>query len=225
MKQRELFPKRGGKREGAGRPRKADSGVPHRSRAGFSRHKPVHITFRLVEEMGNLRNLEAAQVLRKAFHEGRDRFGFRLVHFSVQHNHLHLIVEVKDREALYLGAKGLAVRIARGLNKLRGRTGQVIAERYHTHVLGTPREVRNALCYVMNNATKHEGSLHEVKAPFGGVDLFSSGLYFDGWREQSLIRVRPAGDPPRVAPRTWLLTTGWRRHGLVDFFEIRGGIG
>ncbi|MFN7976231.1 MAG: hypothetical protein U0166_28515 [Acidobacteriota bacterium] len=200
------FKAHGGKREGAGRPRCGRGGVPHRARPEVSRHHPIHLTLRIHKEAGKIRNWEAARVLRKAFREGRERFGFRLVHFSVQDTHLHLIVESEGKESLYRGATGLAVRIARGINRLRGRRGQVIAERYHAHALATPTEVRNALRYTLNNAFHH---LPEppmpARAPLGGVDVFSSGLYFDGWKDQHLVTRRPDGWPPRVAPRTWLL--------------------
>lgn len=187
----------------------------------MSRHHPIHLTLRIHKNAGKIRNREAARVLRKAFREGRERFGLRLVHFSVQDTHLHLIVESEGKDSLRRGATGLAVRIARGINRLRKRRGQVIAERYHMHVLATPSEVKNCLRYILNNAFHH---LPEPppppRAPLGGVDVFSSGLYFDGWRDQHLVKAIPKGPPPRVPPRTWLLESGWRRHGRIGFHEI-----
>ncbi len=108
--------------------------------------------------------------------------------------------------------KGLAVRIARNLNRLWQRAGRVIADRYHAHVLKAPREVRNALAYLLHNARHHD--IH-----FTGVDPCSSGVWFDGW--DAGIEVTPswAGSPlPRA--RTWLLTIGWRRHGLIELNPI-----
>jgi hypothetical protein len=35
------------------------------------------------------------------------------------------------------------------------RAGQVLADRCHVHVLRTPREVRNAIAYVLLNARRH----------------------------------------------------------------------
>jgi REP element-mobilizing transposase RayT len=61
-----------------------------------------------------LRAKRALAVLRRALAAGTDRFGFRLCHFSVQRDHLQLIAEAEDREALARGVKGVCVRIAPG---------------------------------------------------------------------------------------------------------------
>ena len=111
------------------------------------------------------------RVVRGALASGSDRFGFRLNQFTVQSNHLHLIVEAQDRVALSRGMKGLGVRLARRLNKLWGRTGALMTERYHAVILRTPRHVRNALAYVLNNHRRHKINL-------GGVDPCASGNWF-----------------------------------------------
>jgi REP element-mobilizing transposase RayT len=142
------------------------------------------------------------------------RSDFRLIHFSVQGDHVHLVAEARDKPALSTGMRGLMVRAARALNRVSGRSGPVWADRYHCRELRTPREVRNALAYVLLNARKHG---REVDT----VDPCSSARWFDGWRDQSLV-VDLLLDPPAVvAPRTWLLGTGWRRHGLLRFDEVR----
>jgi hypothetical protein len=143
-----------------------------------------------------------------------DRFGFRLVHFSVQSNHLHLIAEARDRHALALGMQGLGVRIAKALNKLWSRRGSVFSDRYHARILRTPREVRNALCYVLNNARRHGLAL-------AGLDPFSSARWFDGWSGSEGPRVGEYG--PIVAARTWLARVGWQRHGRIEPTAVPGG--
>ncbi len=132
-----------------------------------------------------------------------------LVEFSVQRDHLHLLVEAHDRLVLARGAKGLAVRLAHTINRRLGRRGQVFADRYHTRALATPREVRNALVYVLNNARKHGRVMREV-------DLCSSAPWFTGWRTP------PRGvrtERPVVDARTWLLREGWRRWGALALDE------
>ena len=148
--------------------------------------------------------------LENVFAAGAERFGFRLVHYSIQSNHLHLVAEATNREALARGMQGLLVRVARGLNKMWRRRGSVFADHYHSRALPTPREVRHALAYVLCNARRH-GSRVE------GVDRFSSGKAFDGWSRPPPARVWI----PRttVAPRTWVLRAGWRRHGLIGLDE------
>ncbi|HKO91462.1 MAG TPA: hypothetical protein VJU61_09940, partial [Polyangiaceae bacterium] len=73
----------------------------------------------------------------------------RIVHYSIQSNHVHLLVEADDRRALTAGLRGLFVRIAGALNRLWQRRGGVFADRFHERELRTPREVRNSLLYVL----------------------------------------------------------------------------
>ena len=138
----------------------------------------------------------------------REREHFRLVHYSVQSNHVHLVCEALDRGELTRGIQALATRIAKRLNRLWKRAGKLFADRYHDHILHTPREVRNALAYVLNNASKHG-----VAVPRGWPDPYSSGRWFTGWRGLE-NRDRNAG--PLACARTWLLSVGWLRHGRIE---------
>jgi putative transposase len=145
----------GGKRKGAGRkPKGARSGVPHVSRKQ-PRRMPAHVTMRVSGGRPSLRSSRSFRAIQGAFRKGKDRFGLRLIHFSVQGNHLHLLVEADDAVALARGMKGLAVRMARALNKAHGLTGQVFSDRFHSRALKSPREVAYAMRYVLGNHMKH----------------------------------------------------------------------
>ena len=135
----------------------------------------------------------------------------------VQGNHLHLIFEASDWRALSRGVKGLSVRLARAINRAMGRTGRVFSDRYHVHVLKTPRETRNGLVYVIQNWRKHAAEAR-VSIPRGALDPFSSARWFAGWADGPPA-VSPCQSDPVVGPRTWLLTQGWRRRGLVRVDE------
>ena len=196
----------GGRRKGAGRPPNGEAaGVSHGGRARLAARHPMHVTARLVRGLPSLRRARTFRVLRRCFLRGCDRRGFRLVHFSVQSNHLHLICEAVSQERMIRGLQGLFVRVAKALNKLWARRGSVFADRYHDHILRTPTEVRNALLYVLNNARKHGCAIAGV------LDAFASGWWFDGWAEEISIRGLEDEPPPVCRPRTWLLRTGWRR--------------
>lgn len=200
---------RGGARENAGRPKSKKPGISHQTRGVHKARHPVHITLRLAEGLPKLRNKRTLRVIECAFRRGNSRFGFRLNHYTVQGNHLHLIVEAQDRSGLSRGLKGLAVRLARGLNSLWRRRGRVFPERYHEHVLETPREVRNVLNYVLKNFQHHSRSISKF------LDEYASGLWFDGWSEPYRVGADTARERPSVPPQTWLLSKGWRRHGLI----------
>jgi REP element-mobilizing transposase RayT len=208
--------RRGGLRHGAGRkPNGERALVPHVRRARIDARVPVLVTWKLRDGLSNLRRPALRGLLLEAIASARDRHALRLVHYSIQSNHVHAIVEARDATALARGAQGLSVRIAKALNRAWGRRGRVFADRYHSRALRTPREVRYALAYVLNNARKHGARVE-------GIDPYSSGAAFDGWREPRARDVVRTLAPPVVRARAWLLTTGWRRHGLVGVTEVPG---
>src|SRR5689334_13286971 len=175
------FRSRGGPRRGAGRKRKGlRRRVPHRAREAVVARHPVHVTVRMHEGLPSLRRDHARAAIERAFRVGAERFGFRLTQYSLQTNHVHLIAEADDQDALSRGMQGLLVRVARALNRLWSRRGSVFSDRYHARQLKTPREVRSALVYVLQNA-RHHG------LRISGVDLFSSGRWFDGWSRKVIF--------------------------------------
>jgi hypothetical protein len=106
--------------------------------------------------------------------------------------------------------------VAKRLNKLWSRRGKVFADRYHDRILETPREVRNALNYVMHNARKHAAQGRVLAGVLKPLDTFTSAPWFDGFRETITGRGIETIPRPVAVARTWLLTTGWRRHGLLS---------
>jgi REP element-mobilizing transposase RayT len=177
----------------------------------------VLVTIPLKRGLPRLRQTRERKALERAFRAGRERSGFLLTQYSIQSDHLHLVVEADDRRALSRGMQGLLVRIARALNKLWSRTGKVFRDRYHDRILRTPREVRNALRYVLNNARKHG-----LSALRGAVDGFTSAPWFDGWRGADMEPLERGPACPVATARTWLQRLGWRRHGLLDADEVPG---
>ncbi len=211
------FSRRGGARQGAGRkPKGACALASHAARPTLAARFPVLVTMKLERGLPSLRSRDALDVLHGALRAGGERFGMRLVHFSVQSNHVHAVVEAQDARSLSRGMRGLVVRIARALNLLWRRAGRLFADRFHARILRTPREVRNALAYVLCNARNHGLRLL-------GVDPCSSGAAFDGWARAGHASSAHAHSKPVVfAPRTWLLAIGWRRHGLIRVDEVPG---
>ena len=181
--------------------------MSHRTREALAPRFPVHVTLRLRENLPSLRNPALFAGVHAALREGRNRFGFRLNHFSVQSNHLHLIGEAGGRQALSRGMQGLGVRLARAINARLRRAGKVFADRYHDRILKSLREVRNALEYVLKNA-RHHGIAHS-----DGMDPCSSAAWFDGWKQ--VVGAGIDGACAIVQPRTWMLGVGWRRLGLI----------
>jgi len=215
-------PRWGGRREGAGRKAGARPRDPHRRRAAFPARFPCHLTLRVRRDLPSLRSRRLVTELRRRLRAASERRRFRLIHYSIQADHLHLIVEAANAQDLGRGMKSIGARVARAVNRVFARRGPVLADRYHRRVLRTPREVRRALAYVLLNVRKHWRQRFGVAPPVR-LDEASSGRWFDGWRGAPAGNPHARAGPREVAgPRTWLLAAGWRRHGLIDPAEVPG---
>ena len=201
--------------------------MPHGRREHFGTPLPAHVTLRMRADVPSLRSVPIVHEIERTFSRGCARKGFRLVHYSLQTNHAHLVVEARDRDALGRGMKAIGARLARAVNRVAGRSGPVLADRYHLRLLPTPKEVRNALRSVLLNARRH-ATAAKVKTRLAvRLDPASSAQWFDGWKRKSNVSadVAPAAShehAPIARARTWLLTVGWRRHGLLDPAEVPG---
>jgi REP element-mobilizing transposase RayT len=225
------FKSHGGKRAGAGRPRKGKrSSERHEKREPHDRRHPVHVTIRVVPGLGTLRKRHYYKAIRWATIAVAAHARFRIVHFSIQSNHMHLLVEATSQRALARGMKGFQISAAKHINRTIGerngeprRRGQVFADRYHKHELTSPREVRHALAYVLNNWRRHgEDATRTWK-----LDPYSTAVDFGGWKELGdspfLYRTPPTYEGLVVwRPRTWLLQKGWSKHGQLSVYEVPG---
>ena len=215
------FPKQPGwPKAGPGRPRSPNAKVLHRSRGCINHREPLHVTMRVNKDVPNLRTGRFIRAFRQTLAFCSARAGFRVVHYSVQSNHVHCLIEADNADTLGRGMKSFGSRFAKVVNRVFGRSGKVLDGRYHLRRLKTPKEVRNALAYVLLNARKHYFQRNRRTPAAAKVDTLSSGVWFDGWKD-----VVP--DPPDrfrevAAPRTWLLTSGWRRHHLIRVDELPG---
>jgi hypothetical protein len=220
-RQQELF-RHGGKRDGAGRKPKVPGrpGVRHGKRPRADPRLPAHITLRMRRDVPKLRRFELCKFLARAFVFGCKKGEFRICQFSIQKNHVHLVCEAGSAEARARGMQGWGVRMARAINGFFGRSGPVFGDRYHIEVLETPTQVRNALCYVLQNARRHGEWLDDA---FHGADPFSSAWWFDGWKDASWKEgIGPPEHRTVAEPESWLLRVGWQRAkpGLVAIDEV-----
>jgi putative transposase len=194
----------GGAREGSGPKPKPGAGVPHDRREQFSR-TAVHVTLKVGPDLNGLRHEAEAGRIRRVFELCKQGIGFRLVHYSIQWDHMHLVVEAEDARALSAAMKGLTIRLARTLNALWKRKGQVFPDRYHATVITSVRHLRNVVRYVLLNGRKH-GS-HTVPGP----DPLSSGPAYQGWSDRALEHAEE--DPCIVLGSIWLFTIGLAQRG------------
>ena len=219
----------GGKRRGAGRKRStpnASSRVTHAPRPVHKGRHPVHVTLRAKPGLPSFRKQRVQRLLAEVLRDQRRRRysdDFRVIHYSIQANHLHLIVEADTERArgydpLRSGISGLEIAVARRLNLMLRRKGKVWADRYHRRDPKTPKETRSGLAYVFDNYTHHgERSFGE-----GVLDLYSSACMFDGWEGPHFVP--DESDRwlwPVCRARTWLLRQGYLVHGRLTITPTR----
>jgi len=179
------------KRRCMGRPRLHDPGIAHTKRPSVSSKLPLHVTIRMEDAVWNLRSRRSFRIVEKALFAASARFA-SVCHFSVQGNHIHLLVEANDKRSLSSAMRSLGVRVARGMNRLMSRRGRVVAHRYHARALRTPSEVRRARDYVLGNHAQYARAWRH-STPSRSIDPYSS-----------------AAQREMPTPRTWLLRVGWR---------------
>jgi REP element-mobilizing transposase RayT len=216
---------RGGKRKGAGRkPNGATAGVPHRPRRFLSARHPLHVTLRVVRGLPGLRRRHIWKAVQWALTITVRRPDFRICHVSIQGNHIHLIVEADDARALARGMQGFQISCAKQINARvvvagERRRGRVFADRFHARPLDKPMMVRNALAYVLNNWRHHRGPFDQPRAR---LDPFSTAAQFPGWIDDPPDTFVTGELLPVAYPTTWLLTTGWKRRGLISPWDRPG---
>lgn len=208
----------GGKRRGAGRPNRTKT-VSHGARESITWRTPLHVTLKLCSGLPTLRHKPLLRELKRSSIQAL-KFQFRVVHFSMQSNHLHLIIEAKSNSALALGMRSLAGRFGKIVRRHAHRLGakqkgRVFLGRYHLRVIRSSRQMRNTLEYVLLNKAKHSKLVEHL-------DPFSSGRFFNDWRAllkarfRSLIQEECASIPteqlvPFGQPRSWLCRVGWTK--------------
>ncbi len=215
----------GGRREGAGRKRmKYRLDAPHRSRESFAQVTPVHVTMRGQRHISALRIDELYRVIARVLECYRDERwdggAFRVIHFSIQDNHLHLISEAASDRALRRGMRSFTINAARAVNEVFGSTGRVWF-RYHSTVIKSRRYARNAIAYVLGNWRRHHRDIANGQLVNAIIDRFSSAISFPGWTRRFKVPAwyRPL---PVSPPTTELLRTGWAYAGRLCPYQSPG---
>ncbi len=183
--------------------------MPHGTRPKVDPRYPVQVTIRATPGLPSLRSPRLFGALRRAIARASvDRF--RVIHFSIQQDHGHFIVEGDEARQARGGMHGLAIRLALAVNRALGRKGQVVGDRYHARPLTTPRQMRTSMVYVLLNFRKH------LRAP-ACIDPRSSGPHFSGWQGWQRVPAIAGAitDSPSAtaSPATWMARVGWRRAG------------
>ena len=221
MQTQEAKSTRGGARPNAGRKRSKETlkDPRHVTRPALEARHPVHAMLSTRGDVPRLRQRCMYVAIQRVLLRYVDDPSFRIVHISIQRNHLHLIAEASHKDALRHGMQSFAIRAARAINKACGRGGKVFKFRYKANQIRTRDYARNALNYVLNNWRRHR----EDVSSNAMLDKYSSAVSFGGWIGGTRWQL-PAGDVPLPVsrPRTGLLKSGWQYTGLLDPWATPG---
>jgi REP element-mobilizing transposase RayT len=216
--------RRGGRRPNAGRPPKGlRSSSPHKRRREINPTLPQHVVLRVDPSMRWLRTPKMHRAIRTALVVVLDRaLEFRIVHYSIQSNLLHLLCEASDRMTLARGVQAFEISAAAHLNREMGRSGQVFVDRYHAESIDSVRQTNHTLSYVLNNWRKHQQDGGVVGLFDGKIDPFSSGVLFAGWKERTQPVTIPDGyeSPPVSMAQSWYLTEGYKLGPPISVWAV-----
>ena len=211
--------KHGGRRFGAGRKKVLEKAPNHVPRPELASKHGVHAALRCARGLPSLRRRGIYEQIRRVLLRYLGLDDFRIVHISIQRNHLHLVVEAGDKDALSRRMQSLTISLARAFNAEWGRTGKVFAYRYAAKQIKSYRYARNAIAYVLNNWRRHRVDFAEgCETDF--LDQYSSAVSFAGWTmrfgKPTIANYTPL---PVSPPKTYLLREGWKEYGRIDPFE------
>jgi REP element-mobilizing transposase RayT len=154
-------------RKRAGRPAKNDPGIRHRSRMKINKPTSFHLTIKVRENKADIQSKKLLKALHHAI--GRARLkNLKVVHYTLEYNHVHLLVETNDHRILHAGMQALGISFSKAINKLKSYKGSVYKHRYHQRRIGSARELKNVLLYIFNNGRKHKRTTRRID-PFNSL--------------------------------------------------------
>lgn len=138
----------------AGRKAIHDPGIRHTHRPVFKKPASLHLTIKIAKEKSNLKNKEVLSILKRAILNSR-KMGLRVIHFTLEYDHIHLLIEAENNHLLGKGMQSFGVTLSKAINKLKKTSGQVYRHRYHFRKITSARQLKNVMNYIFRNGLKH----------------------------------------------------------------------
>ena len=157
----------------AGRKALHDPGIRHTSRALISRPSALHLTIKL--KKADIQNKVVLRILKHAIFRSRLQ-GLKVIHFSLEYDHVHLYVECGDNHVLGKSMKAFGVSFVKGINKYKKSLGSLYKYRYHLHIIKSAREAKNVINYILKNGIKHGRTLKVINPYNSALVLHDFGV-------------------------------------------------
>lgn len=144
-------------RKRAGRPPIHHPAIRHTKRPKFFQTRSLHLTIKVRENKADIQNKKILLRLNRAIQLARKQ-GLKIIHFALEFNHVHLLVEAGNHQILHRGMQALGISLAKGINKMKQKKGAVYKHRYHFRQITCARELKNVIHYILSNCKKHRSS-------------------------------------------------------------------
>lgn len=141
--------------KGAGRPALVDKGIRHTTREVIKKKTALHLTIKVRPNKADIKSKAVLKALHHAIKRARLK-KLKIIHYTLEYNHLHLLVETSGNQALHSGMQALGISLSKAINRIKFCSGGVYKHRYHLRVITSLRDYKNVLNYILNNGVKHK---------------------------------------------------------------------
>lgn len=162
----------------AGRPAIHDKGIRHIAREIIKKSTSLHLTIKVRENKADIKNKQVLKILHYAIRRSRIK-GLRIIHYTLEYNHIHLLVEAADKQTVHQGMQSFGITFAKKINAIKRLKGTVYKHRYHLRKINSPRELKNVLYYIFNNGIHHKRT-STVLDPYNTLPAFKSLKFLYG---------------------------------------------
>ncbi len=143
--------------KGAGRPALNDPGIRHTKRPLLKKPTSLHLTVKIKKNKAEIKNKSVLAILKRSILNAR-RQGLRVIHYSLEYDHVHLLIEADNNHILGKGMQAFGVTFSKAINRLKKLTGEVYKHRYHFRRISSSKELKNVMNYIFTNGVKHKTS-------------------------------------------------------------------
>lgn len=153
--------------KGAGRPAIHDIGIRHLARPHLKKPSSLHLTIKIKKIKADIKNKSILSILKRAILNARKK-GLRVLHYSLEYDHVHLLIEAENNTILGKGMQAFGVTLSKAINRVRKLKGGVYKHRYHFRQISSARELKNVMNYIFSNGMKHKTAM-SIVSPFNSI--------------------------------------------------------
>ncbi|MGZ3787001.1 MAG: transposase [Bacteriovorax sp.] len=142
-------------------------GIRHTSRPFLKKPSSLHLTVKIKKNKAEMKNKSVFSLLKRAILNAR-RQGLKVIHYSLEYDHVHLLIEAENNHILGKGMQAFGGTFSKAINRMRKLKGGVYKHRYHFRKISSARELKNVMNYIFTNGLKHKTAKNIVN-PYNSI--------------------------------------------------------